>query len=68
MHLFGYKGYKLHAVCSMGGVSKSFDLTKALYMIFITLKHKREFDNCTIIGNKGYLSVDYQLGLFESKR
>ena len=66
MHFFGYK---LHAVCSIGGVFKSFDLTKASVHDIHYLKNiKDEFSNCTIIGDKGYLSTDYQLDMFECKR
>ena len=66
MHFFGYK---LHAVCSIGGVFKSFDLTKASVHDIHYLKNiKDEFSNCTIIGDKGYLSADYQLYMFECKR
>jgi len=66
MHFFGYK---LHAVCSIGGVFKSFDLTKASVHDIHYLKNiKDEFSNCTIIGDKGYLSADYQLDMFECKR
>jgi hypothetical protein len=66
MHFFGYK---LHAVCSIGGVFKSFDLTKAsVHDIHYLRNIKDEFSNCTIIGDKGYLSADYQLDMFECKR
>lgn len=29
---------------------------------------KTQFNNCVILGDKGYLSADYQLDLFESKQ
>lgn len=29
---------------------------------------KNQFSDCVILGDKGYLSADYQLDLFESKR
>lgn len=62
-----YYGYKLHAVCSIGGVFKSFDLTKAsVHDIHFLKDIKNNHENCTIIGDKAYLSVDYQLDLFNS--
>jgi hypothetical protein len=64
-----YYGYKIHAVCSIEGVFKSFDLSKASVHDIHYLKDiKSQFDNCVILGDKGYLSIDYQLDLFESKQ
>jgi len=64
-----YYGYKIHAVCSVEGVFKSFDLSKASVHDIHYLKDiKNQFDNCVILGDKGYLSADYQLDLFESKQ
>jgi len=64
-----YYGYKIHAVCSIEGVFKSFDLSKASVHDIHYLKDiKNQFNNCTIIGDKGYLSADYQLDLFESNQ
>jgi len=64
-----YYGYKIHAVCSINGVFKSFDISKASVHDIHYLKDiKNEFSNCVIIGDKGYLSADYQLDLFESKQ
>jgi len=63
-----YYGYKIHAVCSIDGVFKSFDLTKASVHDIHYLKDiKNQFNNCVILGDKGYLSADYQLDLFETK-
>ena len=64
-----YHGYKLHAVSSVNGVFKSFDISKASVHDIHYLKDiKHQFNNCTIIGDKGYLSVDYQLDLFQTKQ
>lgn len=64
-----YYGYKIHAVCSIKGVFKSFDISKASVHDIHYLKDiKQQFNDCVIIGDKGYLSADYQLDLFESKR
>jgi hypothetical protein len=63
-----YYGYKIHAVCSIDGVFKSFDLSKASVHDIHYLKDiKNQFDNCVILGDKGYLSADYQLDLFTTK-
>ena len=62
-----YYGYKLHAVCSVEGVFQSFDLTKASVHDIHYLKDiKNDFNDCVIIGDKGYLSAEYQLDLFNS--
>ena len=64
-----YYGYKIHAVCSVEGVFKSFDLSKASVHDIHYLKDiKNQFNDCVIIGDKGYLSAEYQLDLFQSKR
>ncbi|HIP33915.1 MAG TPA: IS982 family transposase [Bacteroidia bacterium] len=60
-----YYGYKIHAVCSVEGIFESFDLTKASVHDIHYLKDiKNEFKDCIILGDKGYLSADYQLDLF----
>jgi hypothetical protein len=64
-----YYGYKIHAVCSVKGVFKSFDISKASVHDIHYLKDiKHQFRDCVIIGDKGYLSADYQLDLFESNQ
>lgn len=64
-----YYGYKIHAVCSIEGVFKSFDISKASIHDIDYLKDiKEQFNNCIILGDKGYLSADCQLDLFESKQ
>jgi hypothetical protein len=64
-----YYGYKIHTVCSIEGVFKSFDISKASVHDIHYLKDiKEQFNNCVILGDKGYLSADYQLDLFESKQ
>ncbi len=66
MHFYGYK---IHAVCSLEGVFKSFDISKASVHDIHYLKDiKIQYNNCVILGDKGYLSADYQLDLFESKQ
>jgi len=64
-----YYGYKLHATCSVTGVFKSFDLSAASVHDIHYLKDiKQTFESCVILGDKGYLSADYQLDLFTSNQ
>lgn len=64
-----YYGYKLHAVCSSTGVFSSFELTQASVHDIHYLKNiKCDFSSCTMIADKGYLSADYQMDLFNSSR
>ena len=61
-----YYGYKLHAVCSVKGVFQSIDLSPASVHDIHYLKDIREqLRDCTLIGDKGYLSAKVQLNLFE---
>ena len=60
-------GYKLHAVCGLSGVIHSFDLTKASVHDIHYLKDvKVDYSNCTVIGDRGYISAQVQLDLFET--
>ena len=62
-----YYGYKLHAVCSVNGVFQSIDLSPASVHDIHYLKDiKAQMKDCTLIGDKGYLSTKMQLNLFES--
>lgn len=62
-----YYGYKLYAVCGLSGVIHSFDLTKASVHDIHYLKDvKVDYSNCTLIGDRGYISAQVQLGLFET--
>ncbi len=62
-----YYGYKLHAICGLSGVIHSFDLTKASVHDTHYLKDvKVDYSNCTVIGNRGYISAQVQLDLFET--
>lgn len=64
-----FYGYKLHSVCSSAGVIQSPDLTKASVHDIHYLKEVRElFNNCIITGDKGYISKQQQINLFESAR
>ncbi|MBR1804417.1 MAG: IS982 family transposase, partial [Muribaculaceae bacterium] len=62
-----YYGYKLHAVCGLSGVIHSYDLTQASVHDLKYLNDAgQDFFQCTIIGDKGYLSAEVQLNVFES--
>jgi len=62
-----YYGYKLHATCSISGVFQSLDISPASVHDIHYLKDiKAQLKNCTLIGDKGYLSAEYQLDLFET--
>ena len=64
-----YYGYKLYAVCTIDGVFTDFDLSQAsIHDIHYLKDIKQMYKNCTIIGDKGYLSIDYQRGLFTSNQ
>jgi len=62
-----YYGYKLHGVCSIEGVFHSIDLTPASVHDIHYLKDiKAQMADCTLLGDKGYLSAEIQLDLFNS--
>jgi hypothetical protein len=64
-----YYGYKLHAVCTVEGVFTDFDLSQASTHDIHYLKDiKQLYQSCTILGDKGYLSIDYQRDLFSSNQ
>jgi hypothetical protein len=61
-----FYGYKLHAVCSVNGVLQSVDLSPASVHDIHYLKDiEHQISNCILIGDKGYLSQQVQLNLFE---
>ena len=62
-----FYGYKLHAVASISGVIHSFDFTKAsVHDIYYLNDVKLEMNDCTLIGDKAYLSKQMQVDLFTS--
>ena len=62
-----YYGYKLHALCGITGVIHSYDMTAANVHDIRYLKNvKWEYHDCTILGDKGYLSASVQQDLFET--
>lgn len=64
-----YYGYKLHAICSVNGVFQSIDLSPASVHDVNYLKDiQAQINNCTLIGDRGYLSAEIQLNLFETSK
>ena len=62
-----YYGYKLHGICSVSGVFQSIDISPASVHDIQYLKDANlQLSNCTLLGDMGYLSVQYQLNLFET--
>ena len=62
-----YYGYKLHAVCGLSGVIHSFDLTRAsVHDIKYLQDVKYDYHDCSIFGDRGYISASMQLDLFET--
>jgi len=62
-----YYGYKLHAICSVNGIFQSIDLSPASVHDVNYLKDiKQQIKDCTLLGDRGYLSANIQLNLFES--
>lgn len=62
-----YYGYKLHAVCSVQGVIESLDISPASVHDVNYLKDiQGQLKDCILLGDRGYLSAEYQLNLFES--
>lgn len=61
-----YLGYKLHGVSTLNGVITTFDLSKANNHDIDYLKDiKGKYSDCTILGDRAYLSDPLQQELFE---
>lgn len=64
-----FYGYKIHATCSVNGVFKSLDISKAsVHDIHYLNDIKQQLANCVLLGDKGYLSKEQQLDLFETAK
>ena len=60
-----YFGYKLHAVCDKNGIFHSFDFTPAnVHDVNYLNDIKENFQNCLLIGDRGYISKELQVDLF----
>ena len=64
-----YFGYKLHLVCDENTVVHSFDFTPANIHDVNYLKDiKYNLNNCELIGDRAYISADYQADLFNKSQ
>ena len=62
-----FYGYKLHAVCSVNGIFKSLDISKAsVHDVNYLDDIKMQLSDCVLIGDKGYVGKEQQLDLFET--
>ncbi len=60
-----FYGYKLHAVCSIVGVFRSIDISlSSVHDIHYLKDIKDQLSDCTLLGDKGYLSSNIQIDLF----
>ncbi len=60
-------GYKVHAVCTMQGVFKHFQISKGnIADIHYLQEVKYQFVNCILLADKAYLSNPLQINLFEN--
>ena len=61
-----YFGYKLHVVCTPDGILKMFDISKASQHDIHFLNDIQDtLKNCVLVGDKGYLSRQWQTDLFQ---
>jgi hypothetical protein len=63
-----YFGYKLHAVCDKNGIFHSFDFSPANVHDVYLNDIKENFQNCLLIGDRGYISKEIQMDLFNYSR
>ena len=64
-----YFGYKLHAVCDKNGIFHSFDFTPAnVHDVNYLNDIKGNLQNCLLIGDRGYISKEFQVDLFNYSR
>lgn len=62
-----YYGYKLHAICGLSGVIHSYDLTPAnVHDINYMKDVKFDFHDCSIFGDRAYISAELKQDLFSS--
>jgi DDE family transposase len=62
-----FYGYKLHGTCSVSGVFNSLEITKAnVHDIHYLSEVKQQLSDCVLLGDKGYISANWQLDLFQS--
>lgn len=60
-----YFGYKLHTVCDKNGVFHSYDFSPAnIHDVNYLADVKYNLKNCLLIGDRGYISKEFQVDLF----
>ena len=60
-----YFGYKLHAVCDKNGIFHSYDFSPAnIHDVNYLNDIRYDFQNCLLIGDRGYISKEFQVDLF----
>jgi hypothetical protein len=66
-HKAHYFGYKLHAVCAPNGTILTFDISRAsTHDIHYLNDLKTQLNHCVLVGDKGYLSRQWQQDLFDT--
>ncbi|KAA6299820.1 MAG: hypothetical protein EZS26_004041, partial [Candidatus Ordinivivax streblomastigis] len=64
-----YFGFKLHALCDENAVMHSLDLTPAnVHDVNYWKDVKYALSSCELLGDKGYISADYQADLFHQSQ
>jgi Transposase DDE domain len=67
VHKAHYFGYKFHAVCTPQGVVKTFGISKASkHDIHYLNDLQTQLSHCVLVGDKGYLSRQWQHDLFDT--
>ena len=62
-----FYGYKLHGLSTVSGVFASLEITKAnVHDIAYLNEIKHQLSDCVLLGDKGYLSANWQLDLFQT--
>lgn len=62
-----YFGYKIHATCTPRGIVKTFDISKAsCHDIHYLNDVQHQLSDCLLVGDKGYLSQQWQNDLFDN--
>lgn len=67
VHRTHYFGYKFHAACTSDGIVKTFDISKAAkHDIHYLNDLQTQLSHCVLVGDKGYLSRQWQHDLFDT--
>lgn len=67
VHRTHYFGYKFHAVCTSDGIVLTFDISKASkHDIHYLNDLQAQLSHCVLVGDKGYLSRQWQHDLFDT--